>query len=251
MLGVTDKILATIEAIKESDIDGCITGSCLCGKNMDDWQDIPDVDIFCYGEKEMIHAIDYVNYKMGFKFGAYDNENSEKQEYTKFGWIRDGKRNKYDSLLDTVKLIKDGIVVNISCRKYQNDVISVISNFDMSIIMCGYDIKTGNFYDQRKSFAHGSKDIADPNIFRKHGADDWVTKRWIRQWDRVIKYDDRGFDTRPMAEFYLQLIDAVINKGSLWTSEAAIANHQETLDELLPMREKIQTWLNDKAEEEE
>ena len=71
---------------------------------------------------------------------------------------------------------------------------------------------------------------------------------WVRQFDRVIKYWNRGIDTRPMARFYIDLITQTIDKGSLFTSETALANYNEFVETYEPLREKMIMWLEDKED---
>ena len=53
-----EKIASAIDLIKTLPIDGCITGSCLLpGFDPDGWGTTPDIDVFVFGETELVSAI--------------------------------------------------------------------------------------------------------------------------------------------------------------------------------------------------
>ena len=71
---------------------------------------------------------------------------------------------------------------------------------------------------------------------------------WIRQFSRCIKYWERGFDTRPMAEFYIRLIDQVIEDGQLFATKTSEERYQDFVDEFEPLKQKMIEWLKDKED---
>ena len=97
MLGVetfNQKMHSVIEILKNSGINGCITGSCLLDADFDSWSVKPDIDVFVYGERYMVEAICILRSKYGFEFGVDGTERSAKQEKKKYGWLLKGKKNK-------------------------------------------------------------------------------------------------------------------------------------------------------------
>ena len=142
---------------------------------------------------------------LGCKFGEHDTELSSKQEKTKYKWLLESKKNNgYDSTLQTIKLHdSDGVIVNVSSRKGCRNVAQVVENFDMTIIMKGVDIRNGYTYDATKMFS-GDDRLAMPNPLKIQVEDVsmWDVARWVRQNDRVLKYWNRGYDTRPVAKMH-------------------------------------------------
>ena len=59
-----------IERLKATDIDGCVTGSCLTGGDFDSWLTKPDIDVFTYSPYAMVHALDVLEYKLGLEPGG-------------------------------------------------------------------------------------------------------------------------------------------------------------------------------------
>lgn len=240
--GLTKQIKDTINLLKDTDINGCITGSCLLDENFDEWESVPDIDVFVYSIESQIHAVDVLEYKYGFKPGKYDH-NCDKGEAWKVQRLRTYGMRK-DSPLSTVSMYKDGITVNVSYRKDQRKLVDVISVFDMTIIMRGIDIPTGYELNLTGDDSH----TARLNPLRTIDYSIWNTKKWVRQFDRVIKYWNRGFDTRPVAQAYIDMINTVIETGSLFTSEKAEQSYKEFAEEYIEVRDHIQMWLDDKED---
>lgn len=251
-MDITNKIRKTIGLLMGSKINGCITGSsmlCLFGEDFDTWTDVPDVDVFVYSEPQLAHAVDLLILAYGFK---PLNEGE--------AWKIDRmntRGNSWKAPLTTVKVTRDDVVVNVTYKKNYTTMASVLSSFDMSIIMVGYDIKHGFGMDMRTAVSAGVFDDKDgkwsdsprtarPNPLRDQDVDMYGAEMWVRQFSRVVKYWQRGFDTRPMAEFYLELIDGVIKKGQLFNTEKSEAAYQEFIDWVVPIKESISKWLDDK-----
>lgn len=237
------EIKDAIDLIKTTDINGCITGSCLLDVDFDEWEQAPDIDIFVYTREAFVNAIDQMMYRFGYTPGESEDRKAIQREQWKIDRTitRGMHSNKIN--LSTVKLHgSNGVVVNISHKKGQESVCDVITNFDMSIIMKGWDIRKRFMFDQTGE----EPMVAVPNHHRDQDADLYNTAQWIRQFDRVIKYWNRGFDTRPMAKFYIDLIDKVIENGAMFPSEKAMEAFEEYTKDFRNVREKIQLWLEDK-----
>lgn len=250
-MSLTREIKDTIEFLKESDINGCITGSSMIpDADFDTWDAVPDIDVFVYNEMQLLHASDVLMYKHGFKLLSAGEE-----------WKFDRVCNRgaqSNAALTTMKLKRGNVVVNITYKKWKNNIMSVLASFDMSCIMIGYDIPFGWGIDMRtkdiKVFddKHGrwSDDpkVSVPNPMRKQDVDMYGTEMWVRQFDRVIKYWNRGIDTRPMARFYIKLINEVIDRGRLFESEKSEISFNAFVTTYEPLRDKMVEWLNDKEE---
>ena len=243
----------------DTDIDGCVTGSSLTGRNFDEWSVTPDIDVFCYSPFAMVHAIDVCEYVLGLVPGG-DEDSTEQGERWKARKMRTTGIGKGRDLA-TCKFTDGEVTVNVNHRRYQRSAMDVIARFDMSIDMVAVDIPSGTTLDMRTCRAKDdvrsmiearmplpepSNMVAVPNPFREFDGTTWNAAKWLRQWDRVIKYWDRGFDTRPMAVFYQGMLREVIDGGCLFKTEASKAAYDEFVAEFAELGERIETWLSDK-----
>lgn len=242
MPGITWKINKTIEDLKKTDINGCITGSSMTGADFDSWSSQPDIDVFVYSQPSLVHAVCVLMYKLDFVPGKLD-PSTEKGEAWKIDRVFT-KSMKKDMPLSTVSLKKDGVVVNVTCKRDKRKMIDVISDFDMTIVMVAYDIRSKHMLDLRGE----DKKKALPNPLKHEDSSLYTVAKWIRQFDRVIKYYDRGFDTLPMAKFYIEMIDEALATGALFQTEKSKEVYEEFSKEFVDMRKKIQAWVEDKEE---
>lgn len=146
--------------------------------------------------------------------------------------------------------------MNVSNRRYEKSAMDVITRFDMSIVLQAYDIPSGSLIDMRTvqpkadlvdiiKSTGGDPTVAVPNPFRSFDGTTWNASKWLRQWDRVLKYWNRGFDTRPMARFYSYMIKEVIDGGSLFKTEASKQAYQVFVDEFKDLGTKIDEWIKE------
>ena len=252
-MSLKDDIKKMQQVIMETDIDGCITGSSLVDWDMDDAEIKPDIDIFTYSPYAMVHAIDVLEYKLGLVSGG-DEITTDAGERWKAKKMRVDGRGSRD--LATCKFTDGNIVVNVSNRKYQKSAMDVIAKFDMSIVLQAYDIPSGTLIDMREckakadiadiiGFQGGDRNTAIPNPFRGFDGTMWNASKWLRQWDRVIKYWNRGFDTRPMAKFYSYMIKEVIDGGSMFKTDKSKEAHEEFVKEFKDLGVKIDEWIKE------
>lgn len=247
-----EKISAAIKLVKQLPIDGCITGSCLMeGFDPDSWGTQPDIDVFVFGEDELVAAVQLAQYALHMEPGK-GTPRSRKQEEWKLGMLRkNGLNNKIGITTYTFNCM--GVLLNLTFkqRKYHGRWVpllttaDVLASFDMSIVMQGYDIAHHVLYDMRV----GDPKVAIPNPLRDHDCVMWTVAKWIRQFDRVVKYYNRGFDTRPMAEFYLKMIDECIDAGCLFDSEESQVAFETFSEEFLQKRADIADWLEEHKED--
>ena len=248
----TEAIRRVQEMLKTTKVAACITGSSMLDVDFDTWDEVPDVDVFVYDEAGLVNLADMLEYRYGLCPATAG-------EAWKLNRLRT-KGMQRNSALSTVKLrTDDDVVVNVTWKKGKNTMSSVLASFDMSIIMIGYDIKHGFGQDLRTGKSAGVFDdhdhmwsddvnVAVPNPLRDQDVDMYGTEMWVRQFDRVIKYWNRGYDTRKMAEFYIRLITQVIDNGKLFQSEKADAAFTLFIDTYEPLRQKMIDWLEDKKE---
>ena len=155
--------------------------------------------------------------------------------------------------ITTYKFFCDGVIINFTFKQMKNHgrwvpIISapeVLRSFDMSILMQGYDIKQHVFYDMRGEDVF----VARPNPLRSQDCVMWTVQKWIRQFDRVVKYYGRGYDTRPMAEFYLKMIDQCIEVGCLFDSTESNELFESMSKEFLEKRAVIADWYDEHKED--
>lgn len=241
------KIASAIELIKTLPIDGCITGSCLLpGFDPDGWGTVPDIDVFVFGEDELVSAIEIARYALKMEPGS-GTERSRKQEEWKLDRLKQSGINRKIGVT-TYKFWRDGVILNLTFKQRQFhgrwvpilDTPGVLQSFDMSIVMQGYDIKHHVLYDMRV----GDPKVAIPNPLRDHDCVMWTVAKWVRQFDRVVKYYNRGFDTRPMARFYLDMIDECIDAGCLFDSEESKEAFESFSEEFIEKRAAIADWYD-------
>lgn len=249
-----EKIDTAIMVVKDMPIRGCITGSCfLPGFDPDAWGSTPDVDVFVYSEADLVRAITFAEHALKMKPGT-GSERSEKQERWKIGRLFKSGLN-YKLGITTYKFYSDGVVLNFTYKMTKEhgrwvpitDAPGVLRSFDMSIVLQAYDIESHIMYDLRPDNVPVTTAI--PNPMRDHDCVMWTVSKWVRQFDRVVKYYSRGFDTRPMAEFYLKMIDECIDAGCLFDSDESHEAFDAFSEEFLAKRAVIADWLEDHKED--
>ena len=247
-----EKISRTIEVLKTLPINGCITGSCLLPVfEPDEWGSTPDVDVFVYGETELVRAVTIAQYALGMIPGTGSQRSKEQEEWKLNRLFENGVNYKIG--ITTYKFFCDGVIINFTFKQMKNHgrwvpIISapeVLRSFDMSILMQGYDIKQHVFYDMRGEDVF----VARPNPLRSQDCVMWTVQKWIRQFDRVVKYYGRGYDTRPMAEFYLKMIDQCIEVGCLFDSTESNELFESMSKEFLEKRAVIADWYDEHKED--
>jgi hypothetical protein len=236
--GIDTIIANEIYFLLQQDISGCITGGCLLpDKNL--WSTKPDVDIFCYSSTGQVQAVTTL-LALGYKLSS---------ELDKWKWKNQVKRDFDTSKKQRFVTLKldnpdNDIQVNISWHSGRTTPLSVIGQFDLSIIMKCIDIQSGVTHDltcvYEKLGASPTKAIFNPNNEINLAAlDIFDAMFWTRQFDRCIKYWDRGYDTRQPAQYYLDLIDKKLSVVLFENSEKVAT----LFTELKERREKIATWL--------
>lgn len=247
-----DKVKTAIGLLKTLPINGCITGSCWLGEyDPVTWGS--DIDLFVYSETELVKAIDLMLYGLKLKPGQ-GTERTDKQEEVKLNMLRQSGLN-YKTGITSYKFYHDDIKVNVTYKTMKHagkrvpltNCPSVLLSFDMSIIMQGYDIQSHTFFDMRP--ANVDTNVAIPNPLRDHNCSMWNVDKWIRQFDRVVKYYNRGYDTRPMAEFYLDMIDKCIEDGYLFDNSDGQKMFETFSEEFTERRNIIHEWLEEHKED--
>lgn len=247
-----EKVASAISLVKTMPIDGCITGSCLLpGFDPDGWGTTPDVDVFVFGEDELVNAVTLAQYALRMEPGK-GSERTRMQEEWKLARLKQAGLN-HKIGITTYTFWYEGVMLNFTFkqRRFHGrwvpilDTPGVLQSFDMSIVMQGYDIKHHVTYDLRVGDPH----VAIPNPLRDHDCVMWTVAKWVRQFDRVVKYYNRNFDTRPIARFYLDMIDECIEAGCLFDSEESKEAFEAFSQEFLAKRAEIADWYEEHKED--
>lgn len=255
-----EKTDVAVKYAKAMPIRGCITGSCLLNEfDPDLWSTTPDVDVFVYTEDDLVKACTLAEHVMSMTPGM-GTERSEKQERWKLDRLwKNGLNMKIG--ITTYKFYCNGVILNFTYKQKKvqgrwvpiTTCTDVLASFDMSIIMRGFDIQSRVMFDLRPDNVPTTTAI--PNPLRDHDCVMWTVSKWVRQFDRVVKYYDRGYDTRPMAKFYLDMIDECIKTGCLFDSDESHELFDQFSEEFLEKRAQIADWYdthkNDGTKEED
>lgn len=248
---IKEKMNETIALLKDLDINGCITGSSMIDGDYDNWESQPDIDLFVYAKPQLQYAANLLMQCYGFK----PLNAGERWKINRLNNFEQRKKMP----VETLKVEKDGVIVNISYKDGKTNIFAVLASFDMSIIMVGYDIKKHVMLDLRckndmmvpeddDNRWSTSPNVAVPNPLRDQDVDMYGVQMWVRQFDRVIKYWNRGYDTRRMARFYIDLIDNVLETGKLFSTEKGEAAFNAFVETYEPLKNKMQLWLEDKED---
>lgn len=248
------KMDVLVDVVKKLPVNGCITGSYwLDDFDPDGWQTDPDVDLFVYSEDDLIKACTLAEFALQMVPGK-GTPRSTMQEYMKLQLLDENGVN-YKFGVTSYSFHHDGVTLNITykCKKVKGKTVplatifDVLSSFDMSIVMQGYDIQSHVFTDLRPGNVDHNKAV--PNPYRKQNCMTWTVAKWIRQFDRVVKYYNRGYDTRPMAAFYLRMIDECLENGCVFDTESSKESFTKFSEEFKAQRDMIKEWLNEHKED--
>lgn len=222
-----------IEILKKQEVNGCITGSCLL-----DYFEGQDVDLFVYDKSSFNKLLFFMHYNPMFtildpleqhKFDDYIN--NDKSSLEQLGLIT--IKFKYNLLVD----------VNVIFKKFHKNCFDVLSNFDLDIIATGYDIKTGKILSLRESIGNVGTWNRWNNSFYK--PDFWSTKRLLRQFERVVKYTNRGYDLSSVTDKYIELVENIISTENFYKSEKGLKYFEDTIEQFEVVLKILKAWKKD------
>ena len=228
-----EQINDCIKILKEQEIEGCITGSCLL-----DYFEGQDIDLFTYSKSNFTKLLYFMYYNPMFnildplekhKFDEYIN--NDKSSLEQLGLIT--IKFKYNLCVD----------VNVIFKKHQNNVFSVISAFDLDIIAVGYDIKTKKTISLRESSGLEGTWNKWNNSFYK--SEFWSTKRLLRQFERVIKYTNRGYDLTSVTDKYIEIVEEIIKTENFYKSDKGTKYFEDTIDQFEVVLKILKSWKKD------
>ena len=203
------QIQNAVNWIKGQEIDGCLTGSCLLG-----YFEGQDIDIFTYNEAAFTKLL----------YSMYHNplflliEPIEKWKFK--DWTESSYKGSLKKLgLVTIKFKYNMCVdVNIIYKEKNHSIFDVLSNFDLDIICVGYDLKTKktldlseHLPDKTATWNKWNRAFYNPNI--------WNLGRVLRQFERVVKYYKRGYNTDLLALKYKSILTEMLEYENIFSSE--------------------------------
>lgn len=221
-----------IEILKESDINGCITGSCMLGFTPE-WQQ--DIDVFVYDKSSFNKILFFMHYNPMFlildpmekhKFDEYINE--DKSSLDSIGLI--SVKMKYNMLID----------VNVVFKKFNKTIFDVISAFDMDIIATAYDIKTKRTISLRESEGMvGTWNKWNTSFYK---TDFWSIKRLLRQFERIVKYTQRGYDLTAITDKYIEIIEEILKTENFYKTEKGNKYFNDSIEQFKIVLKILQVW---------
>ncbi len=219
--------------IKVQDIRGCITGSALL-----DYFEGQDIDVFVYDEASFTKMLYCMHFNPMFQL-------LEPIEQWKFKEWTTSKQSSLKKLgLITIKFKYNlAVDVNLIFKLKDTNLFNVISSFDLDIICKGYDIQTKQYLSLSQNdgkTAHWNK--WNTNFYAE---DVWTINRLLRQFERCIKYHNRGYNTDLVVKKYIELLDKLIDYHNIFNS----TNFDEKLVIMKEngkiLKEILKKWLAD------
>ena len=190
-----------IEVLKQqTEVDGCITGSCWLGFH-EGWNQ--DIDVFCYSKSSFNQLIYFMKYNPMFTI-------LEPLELHKMNDYMKNDRSSLKNLgLITIKFKYNLCIdVNIIFKEFHKTIFDVLGNFDLELIATGYDIKTGKMLSLRETTGlEGSWNRWNTSFYK---TDYWSIKRLLRQFERVVKYTQRGYDLSSVTDKYISIVEEIL-----------------------------------------
>lgn len=230
-----EQINNCIELLKKQDIEGCITGSCLL-----DYFEGQDIDLFTYSKSSFTKLLYYMYYNPMFtildpleKHKLEEYINNDKSSLEQLGLIT--IKFKYNLCVD----------VNIIFKKHQTNVFSVISAFDLDIIATGYDIKTGKTISLRETTGlNGTWNRWNRAFYQNEF---WSTKRLLRQFERNIKYTERGYDLTSVTDKYISIVEEIIQSENFYKTEKGTKYFEDNIETFEVVLKILQEWKKNKS----
>lgn len=222
-----------IAILKKQEVNGCITGSCLL-----DYFEGQDIDLFTYDKASFTKLLWFMYYDPMFNI-------LDPLEKHKFEEFTNEDKSSLDSLgLITIKFKYNLCVdVNIIFKKFNKTCFDVVSNFDLDIITTAYDIKTSKTISLRESTGKVGTWNKWNNTFYK--ANFWGTKRILRQFDRIIKYTNRGYDLTSVTDKYIEIVEEIILTENFYKSEKGNKYFEDTIEQFEVVLKILKAWKRD------
>lgn len=223
-----------IELLKQQDVNGCITGSVML-----DYFEGADIDLFMYDKSSFNKLLFFMHYNPMFLI-------LDKLEQHKFDEYINDDKSSLDSIgLITLKFKYNlSVDVNVVFKKFHKNIFDVLSNFDLDIIANGYDIKTGNFLSLRTTTGlEGTWNKWNTSFYK---TDFWSTKRLLRQFERVVKYTERGYDLDSVTDKYISIIEEILKTDNYYKTEKGSKYFTDTIQMFEVVLKILKAWKVEK-----
>lgn len=228
---------SAIELLKKQQINGCITGSCMLEFN-ENWNQ--DIDLFVYDKASFTKILWFMYYNPMFNI-------LDPLENHKFKDFVDNDKSSLEQLgLITIKFKYNLCVdVNIIYKKFNKTCFDVISNFDLDIVAVGYDIKTGKTLNLRETTGLECTWNKWNSSFYQN--EFWSTKRLLRQFERNIKYHERGYDLSTVTDKYISIVEEIIQSENFYKTEKGTKYFEDNIETFEVVLKILQEWKKNKA----
>lgn len=225
-----EQIQNAIELLKNQEVDGCLTGSVFL-----DYFEGQDIDLFCYNKQSFTKLLFFMHYHPMFTI-------LDPLEQHKFTDYIDNDKSSLENIgLVTIKFKYNlSVDVNIVFRKNNKSIFDVLTNFDLDIIATGYDIKTKQTISLRQTEGLVGTWNKWNNSFYK--TDFWSVKRLLRQFERIVKYTERGYDLSSVTDKYIEIIEDVLKTENFYKSEKGTAFFESTVEQFEVVLQILQIW---------
>jgi hypothetical protein len=224
-----------IEYLKTLDVNACITGSALL-----DYFEGADIDLFAFDEAAFTKLL------YTFKFNPMFTVLDKLEEWKIEDWCDSSYKQviKKNGMV-TVKFYWNlCIPINLVYKQKSNNIFSVLSSFDMSIICIAYDLKTKQTLD----LTNGSQEtkIADwnrwnPNYYTKSP---WSVGRLLRQLERCFKYFLRGYVTDSVVLKYRSILTEMLEYENIFNSSKVDEKIDSVKESSIIIIKIIDSWLD-------
>jgi hypothetical protein len=216
-------------------INACLAGSSMLGYK-EGWNQ--DIDLFCYDEQSFTALLYFMHYNPMFNI-------LDKLELHKF---EDYTRNKKSSLesfgVISIKFMYNlCIPINIVYKKFGTNIFNVLSSFDTDLIAQGYCLQTKQYLSLRKSTGM----IVNWNVFNTsfYKSDYWSVKRLLRQFDRNVKYHERGYDLSQVTDKYISIVEEILLTENIYKSEKGNKYFEDTIEQFEVVLKILKVWKRD------
>lgn len=223
---------SAIELLKKQQINGCITGSCMLEFN-ENWNQ--DIDLFVYDKASFTKILWFMYYNPMFNI-------LDPLENHKFKDFVDNDKSSLEQLgLITIKFKYNLLIdVNVIFKKFNKTCFDVISNFDLDLIATAYDIKTGKIISLRETTGLvGTWNKWNPTFYQNEF---WSTKRLLRQFSRVVKYTERGYNLSSVTSKYISIVEEIISQENFYKSDKGKKYFDDSIEQFEQVLKILKEW---------
>jgi len=223
---------SAIDLLKKQQINGCITGSCMLEFN-ENWNQ--DIDLFVYDKASFTKILWFMYYNPMFNI-------LDPLENHKFKDFVDNDKSSLEQLgLITIKFKYNLLIdVNVIFKKFHKTCFDVISNFDLDLTATAYDIKTGKTISLRETTGlEGTWNKWNPTMYQ---TEFWSTKRILRQFSRVVKYTERGYNLSSVTSKYISIVEEIISQENFYKSDKGKKYFDDSIEQFEQVLKILKEW---------